>query len=94
MGRDAEREQLATLLDEAGPKVMWVHGVAGIGKSALLQRFVHDAERCGARCLYLDGREVEPTPEGFLVALGEAAQVGIQAPGIWPGFWRGGSRRL
>ncbi|WP_432764967.1 ATP-binding protein, partial [Halomonas elongata] len=39
VGRDAEREQLATLLDEAGPKVMWVHGVAGIGKSALLQRF-------------------------------------------------------
>ncbi|RAW08050.1 transcriptional regulator [Halomonas elongata] len=89
VGRDAEREQLATLLDEAGPKVMWVHGVAGIGKSALLQHFVHDAEWCGARCLYLDGREVEPTPEGFLVALGEAAQVGIQAPGDLAGILEG-----
>ncbi|MBB3232868.1 winged helix-turn-helix domain-containing protein [Halomonas stenophila] len=79
-GRAVELGQLATLLDETGPTVMWVHGVAGIGKSALLSHFVHDAERAGARCLFLDGWEVEPTPEGFLAALGEAAQIRLDAP--------------
>lgn len=79
-GREGELERLATLLEETGPTVMWVHGVAGIGKSTLLSHFVHAARRGGACCLTLDGREIEPTPQGFLGALGEAAQVGLDEP--------------
>ncbi|MDT8894331.1 winged helix-turn-helix domain-containing protein [Halomonas sp. I1] len=80
VGREVALERLMTLLDATGPTMMWVHGVAGIGKSALLSHFAHVASRGGACCLCLDGREIEPTPEGFLAALGEAAQLELDAP--------------
>lgn len=80
VGRETELAQLATLLDETGPTVMWLQGVAGIGKSTLLGHFTRDAARRGARCLCLNGREVEPTPEGFLTALGAAAQTRLDQP--------------
>ncbi|MDR5902166.1 winged helix-turn-helix domain-containing protein [Halomonas icarae] len=79
-GRGAELEQLATLLDEMGPAVMWVHGVAGIGKSALVGQFLHDAEQRGAQCLLLEGGGIEPTPEGFMAALGEATHIRLETP--------------
>jgi hypothetical protein len=49
-----------------------VHGIAGIGKSALVRAFAHDARGRGVRVLELDCREVEPTARGFLDALGSA----------------------
>lgn len=51
--------------------VVFVHGPGGIGKSRLLtmalSRVVEEA-----RALLLDGREIEPTPEGFLEAMARA----------------------
>ena len=45
-----------------------VHGVAGSGKTSLLRAF--RAEVTG-RVVAIDGRGIEPTPQGFLAAIGE-----------------------
>ena len=49
-----------------------VHGVAGVGKTALLEAFCADARAERARLVRLDGRGVEPTQDGFVAALGAA----------------------
>lgn len=69
-GRQEELAELLQCLHERGPVVTWVHGMAGIGKSALLGEFQTRAMAAGADVIALDGRFVEPTPEGFQRALG------------------------
>src|SRR4051812_12363829 len=71
-GRDRERAALVALAEGERPLVAIVHGIAGVGKSALLRAAAHDARRRGATVLLLDGRAVEPTEQGFLTALGSA----------------------
>ena len=68
-GREDELAALATLLDAGGPLVAVVHGVAGSGKSALLRAFGAEAAERGAAVVAVDGRAVEPTPQGFLAAV-------------------------
>jgi hypothetical protein len=77
VGRDRERAQLAALLDDGAPPVAIVHGLPGVGKSALLRAFAVDARERGARVLWLDGAAMEPTPHGFLEAFGVAAAVKV-----------------
>jgi eukaryotic-like serine/threonine-protein kinase len=57
---DSLREALGSLHE--GPRVAWLHGASGMGKSALLRRF--SAEQRSAGCLVLEGRcyERENTP--------------------------------
>ncbi len=69
VGRDDEMEILRQLLGEAGPMIVFVHGIAGIGKSALVGAFAFEARAHGATVLHLDGRTIEPTERGFLAAL-------------------------
>ena len=71
-GRDREREALADLVRADRPIAAVVHGVAGVGKTALLEAFCADARAEGARLVRLDGRGVEPTQDGFVAALGAA----------------------
>jgi hypothetical protein len=71
IGRDAE---LAVLLDDAPPVVV-VHGVAGAGKTALLGAFRSEAAARGDTVVAVDGREVEPTPFGFVAAVGRRLEV-------------------
>lgn len=75
IGREAELARLQTLLDKDGPRVAHLHGIPGIGKSALLQLFTVEARTRGANVLLLDCREIEPTPEGFLAALADITHV-------------------
>jgi hypothetical protein len=63
VGRETE---LAALRD--GPNVTVVHGVAGSGKSALLRAFRSEAT---GRVRAVDGGAIEPTPHGFLAAVGD-----------------------
>ena len=70
VGRDAELAALVELLADDGPPVAVVHGVAGSGKSSLLRAFRAGAAERGAVVVAVDGRAVEPTPAGFLAALG------------------------
>jgi hypothetical protein len=69
LGRDEERAALGELLGGDRPIVVAVHGLAGVGKSALLAAFAADARRLGAHVVPLDCRTVEPTESGFLTAL-------------------------
>jgi len=66
VGREAELAALRGLLEPGGPLVAVVHGVAGSGKSALLRAFREEAP---AVVVAIDGRAVEPTPQGFLAAV-------------------------
>ena len=72
VGRDTELGALETMLMPKGPRVLHVHGIAGIGKSALLARFTTIARARGATVILLDCRHVEPTEQGVLGALAEA----------------------
>ena len=65
VGRVAELNTLSTLLD-TGPRVIFLHGIAGVGKSALLAVFMDQARAKGAAVISLDCRAMEPTERGFL----------------------------
>ena len=84
VGRDGELAALAALFDDDGPLVAVVHGVAGSGKSALLRAFRSEAAERGATVVAVDGRAVEPTPQGFLAAveraLGAPALAAVDGP--------------
>jgi predicted ATPase len=72
VGRDRERVALLELLEEGGPLVAFVHGPAGVGKSALLGTFAAEARAAGAEVVRLDCRAFEPTEHGFLDAVRQA----------------------
>ena len=76
VGRDGELAALLALLDDGGPLVAVVHGVAGSGKSALLRAFGSEAAERGATVVAVDGRAVEPTPQAFLAAAGALGAAG------------------
>src|SRR3954447_23577301 len=58
VGRDRERDQLRDwVMDPDGPSAVFVHGPAGIGKTALVNGTLVGPTRAGA-----DGRDGQPTP--------------------------------
>ena len=48
VGRDVEQALLRQLLGEGGPLVVFIHGIAGVGKSALTEAFAVEARASGA----------------------------------------------
>lgn len=66
VGRDRELGVLLGCIEPEGPVVTFVHGIPGIGKSALLQAFVPRARAADAVVVQVDGRSVEPSERGFL----------------------------
>jgi len=69
-GRKQELSCLLGTLSDSGPAVVYVHGIAGIGKSRLIAAFAERARDYNAAVIVLDCRAVEPTEHGFLRALG------------------------
>ncbi|RSM73259.1 ATP-binding protein [Actinoplanes sp. ATCC 53533] len=74
VGRATELARFRAALDGAAGarSVHYLHGPGGIGKSALLRRFARDARAAGRTVVEVDGRTVDPTPEGFQEAIGAA----------------------
>jgi hypothetical protein len=70
VGRQAELQVLADLVDGGAGSVGYVHGIAGIGKSVVLRRFLRRARNSGIGVVELDCRTVEPTERGVLQATG------------------------
>ena len=77
VGRDSELGRLLTVLDDGGPVLVYVHGIAGVGKSALVEAFASQARSAGVTVILLDCRAIEPTDRGFIHTL--AAAVGSRA---------------
>src|ERR1700682_3955415 len=73
VGRTAELEFLRKALSAGQePLVIYIHGMAGIGKSRLLDAFAEEARSRAARVVRLDCRQIEPTENGLLRELGAA----------------------
>jgi hypothetical protein len=71
-GRDAELCLLRRVTAPGGPVVAYVHGPAGIGKTALISALDVSLEDEGIRRLHIAAGAVEPTPTAILTALGRA----------------------
>jgi AAA ATPase domain len=80
VGRDEEIELLSSVLSKDGPLVVCMYGIAGIGKSRLLEAFAEQARSRGATVVGLDCRQVEPTENGLLREL--SAAIGSRAASI------------
>jgi len=67
-------DELATLLDILGddPRIVFLHGIAGIGKSTLLEKFAEQARVQGSVVLSLNCQAIEPTERGVLHGLSVA----------------------
>jgi hypothetical protein len=76
VGRAAELEAFASALAAAEPpfNVLFVHGPGGVGKTTLLHEYGRLAAAAGAQPLLIDGRGIDASPAGVLLALGEALQ--------------------
>lgn len=72
VGRGEEMGSLLHCVEGGGSLVVHVHGIAGVGKSALLEAFSAQARARGAAVVKLDCRAIEPTERGFLHELGAA----------------------
>jgi hypothetical protein len=72
VGRSDEISLLLKTLEDSGPTLVYLHGIAGVGKSRLLAAFVDRARSQGVRAITLDCRAVEPTEQGFLRVLASA----------------------
>src|SRR5438093_953826 len=71
VGRDAEKAFFRTALSAAEPPfyVLYIYGPGGVGKTSLLYEFAALAQEAQAQPVYIDGRNVEPSPNSFLTAL-------------------------
>jgi hypothetical protein len=74
VGRRAELALIeeALVVEPPPVAVFIVHGPGGIGKTSLLERARASAAAHGIDSLRLDARNIEPTPQGLLRALGAA----------------------
>src|ERR1700709_1757709 len=73
VGRDRERAILAELSAPDGSILLvHLHGIAGVGKSELVQVAVADGRAHGTTVVRLDCRAIEPTERGFLHELSTA----------------------
>ena len=69
-GRDAELGLVRQVTAPGGPVVVYVHGPAGMGKTALISALDACLEDEGVRRLHIAAGAVEPTPTAILMALG------------------------
>ena len=61
-GRERELASLQRVLDANGPRVAFVYGVAGIGKSALLNAFASAVRGSGTQVWRIDCAAIDPIP--------------------------------
>lgn len=73
VGRSGEIRIFEAALKSSAPpfQVLYLFGPGGVGKTTLLRELAAASEASGARVLYLDARNVEPSPYAFLGALGQ-----------------------
>ena len=77
VGRASEVELFRVALESPEPPflLLHIHGPPGIGKTSLLDVYAGLAADAGATVVRLDGRELVPSPQAVLEALGEVLEV-------------------
>jgi hypothetical protein len=80
VGREAELAFLVDALDASGSSVTFVHGLAGVGTSTLLEGVAAAARSRGISVVHLDCRRVQPTPTAVIAAICGGSPSG-SAPG-------------
>ncbi|GAA0517643.1 hypothetical protein Ade02nite_84000 [Paractinoplanes deccanensis] len=72
VGRAAELEQFRAALRGGGgaPAVLYLHGPGGLGKSTLLRRFADEARDARRPVVEVNGRLIDPSPQGFTAEAG------------------------
>src|SRR5206468_1409293 len=79
--RSSELSKMLGLIRDDGPRLVYVHGIAGIGKSTLLSSFATAARTGAVTVVGLDCRSIEPTERGFLHCLSRAIGSKARSPG-------------
>ncbi|NTU78004.1 MAG: ATP-binding protein [Chloroflexales bacterium] len=81
VGRSAELElfRMALGRDDPDVAVLHIHGPGGMGKTSLLREFAQIAEEAGRSHVPLDGRNLDPSPAGFMAALHKALSLAPDA---------------
>jgi ABC-type cobalamin/Fe3+-siderophores transport system ATPase subunit len=76
VGRTRERTLFQSVLRETqlSWQLLYIFGPGGIGKTTLLQEFVFICEQAKIPVIYIDVRNIEPTPGSFLSALQTATR--------------------
>jgi hypothetical protein len=75
VGRRAELERLEAFAFRTEQRVMYVHGLPGIGKSLLLRALFASADRNGVSAVPIDARWCEPSPVALCRAI--SSKLGI-----------------
>jgi hypothetical protein len=72
VGRNGEIQLFRSALQAEEPpfQVLYLFGPGGVGKTTLLRELSTLSEQHNARALYLDARNIEPSPYAFLATLG------------------------
>lgn len=78
VGREGEIQTFRNALREQEPpfQVFYLFGPGGVGKTTLLRELGTVAEQQNARALYLDARNIEPSPYSFSATLGLMLGIG------------------
>lgn len=64
--------------------LLYIYGPGGVGKTALLQEFPLSAFKHHAQCVYLDARNIDPSPIIFMKTL--SASLGALEDASLPDF--------
>ena len=70
-GRTEEIETLLGSFAPGQPLVWQLHGIAGVGKSRLLDVVIDRSRGMGVCAIRIDCREIEPTAKSFLAEFAE-----------------------
>jgi hypothetical protein len=80
VGRATERElfRSAVAAGELPFNVLYVFGPGGVGKTTLLGEFMHLCNQVGTPAIYIDARNLEPSPDAFMSAVWSALGLDAQ----------------
>ena len=76
VGRAVEKEIFAQTLADSSFALLHIYGTGGVGKTTLLREMCALCSPTETRILWLDAREIEPSPESFSGALSSHLKLG------------------
>ncbi len=77
VGRESERALFESALEQPDLPfyVLYIFGPGGVGKTTLLREFAYIGQQQQTPVIYIDGRNIQPSPESFFDALTRAMNI-------------------